>query len=229
AALRVAGQLGAGARDPPGVGAEEPLLERGAGLRGATGETANVAERAVELDDPPAPRLLVQAVDVLGDHADQRAGGFHRRQRPVRGVRARAPEPLPAERRARPIAPAHVGAAQERVVLDRIAGPGPAAAAVIGDPRLRAAAGAGERDGAASGQQPPQRLDLTGGIVPVALGRLSAGRWGQGRARHSSSMPHRSRPPPTASRRRSSIIDACVPGPGRISPGPATSDYYRTP
>ena len=45
----------------------------------------------VHLLHVPAARLLVQAVDVLGDHALQPAGGFHLRQFPVGRVGFRSP------------------------------------------------------------------------------------------------------------------------------------------
>ena len=65
----------------------------------------------------------------------------------------------PTQRRARPVAPPHVRLRHERVVLDRIARAGAAAAAVVGDAGLGAAAGAGQRDEAAAGQQIDERRE----------------------------------------------------------------------
>ena len=73
-------------RQPARVRREQARVHARRAAPGAAGEAADVGQRAVQLDDAAAARRVVQAVDVLGDDADQR------------GRLARAP-PAPGARR----------------------------------------------------------------------------------------------------------------------------------
>jgi hypothetical protein len=140
------------AQQPARVGDEQALLEVVARRDRAARQAAHARERAVELDDVPAPGLAVQRVDVLRDHAGERAAVLHRRERGVRRVRARRGHPRPADRRPPPVACARVRVADELAVLHRRARLR-VRAAVVRDARVRRAAGAGQRDDAATARE----------------------------------------------------------------------------
>ena len=68
----------------------EPGLDLVRGPLRAAAQARHAAGVAVQLEHEPAARVLVQAVDVLGDDAAQPARALRRRQRPVRRVGLRA-------------------------------------------------------------------------------------------------------------------------------------------
>src|SRR4029079_18713385 len=70
------------------------------------------------------------------------------------------PKARPPDGGARPVAAAHLGATQEPVVLDRCARRAANLTTGGGNPRLRAAPGAGERDHATAREQLDQRGDV---------------------------------------------------------------------
>ena len=111
---------------PAGVGFQEALLHVVALFARAATEAAHLGQRAVQLDDPTAAGAVVQAIDVLGDHAGQRPGRLQRRQRAVGGVGRGGPEARPADGGARPVALPDLTPPQKGVVLDRVARAGPA-------------------------------------------------------------------------------------------------------
>jgi hypothetical protein len=137
---------------PRRVRGEQPRLQVIARRQVAAREAAHPRERAVQLDDVAAARCLVQAVDVLRDHARDRTGVLERGEGAVAVVGARGGEPWPAHQRARPVALAHLGLLDELAVLHRRARlrrrP-----AVVGDAGLRRATGAGQRDDAPATRQ----------------------------------------------------------------------------
>jgi hypothetical protein len=137
-----------------------------------TAQAADLRQRTVQLDHPAASGAVVQAIDVLGDHPGDEARLFERRQRVMGGVGLRPSKARPAEGRARPVASAHVVAPEERVLLDRVARAAPPVASIVGDPRLGAAAGAGQRDDAPSGQEGEQRRDQ---VMAEVLAEARAG------------------------------------------------------
>src|SRR5262249_5183789 len=119
-------------------------------------EACDAAVRAMQLHHAPAARLLVQAVDVLGDHAEQRTRTLGLRQRRVARV-----GPGRRDRRERlllvlPIAPTRLRARQELLYRDRlVAAPQPARAAEVRHARRHADPGAGERDDRAAAREQP--------------------------------------------------------------------------
>jgi len=85
---------------PAGVERVEAGLELASARGGAAVEADDVGDPAVQRDQPPRARLLVEPVDVLGDEQL----GVQRRERVVGGVRLGSPHPAPAEVAARPVA-----------------------------------------------------------------------------------------------------------------------------
>ncbi len=153
---------GGAAVAPRGVRREQALLEVVAVLERAAPQARHLAERAVQLGDPEAPGLGVQAVDVLGHHVGDDPARLEPRERAVALVRLRGAHPRPADRGARPVPAAHLLAPRELRSLDGPAWPRSGlGAAVIGNPRLGAQPGAGERDDVpprASSQRRPSIL-----------------------------------------------------------------------
>ncbi len=178
---------------PAGVRLQKALLQLVSRLGDPTAHAADLRQRAVQLDHPAASRAVVQAIDVLGDHPGEEARCFERRQRAMGGVGLRRAKARPPEGRARPVAAAHVFAPQEGLLLDWVSRPGPPVAPIVGDSRLGAAAGAGQRDDAPPGQQGEQRRDevesepLAVAFVEVCVDvfadDLASGRGGDGRPR----------------------------------------------
>ena len=116
---------------------------------GAAPEALNEVEPAVQVDDAPAARALVQPVHVLGHEADDAARPLELRQREVSGVRARVANAGPAPQAAGPVAPARGRAAREIGERHRLRVlPGAVRVAVVGNPGRRAAAGARQHEDA---------------------------------------------------------------------------------
>jgi len=169
---------------PTGVRLHKTLLQAVPLLLNATAQTADLLQCAVQLDHPAASGATVEAIDVLGDHPGEEARLFERRQRAVGRVGLRGSKACPAEGRARPVAAPHVVAPQELGVLDRVPRATAAVASIVGDSRLGAAAGAGQRDDAPPGQQGEQRRDEAVADVFVdVVDVLANGRDGDGRPR----------------------------------------------
>ena len=57
---------------PARVGVDQARVHLVPGLAAPAAQARDVGERAVQLDDAPAARALVQAIDVLRDHARER-------------------------------------------------------------------------------------------------------------------------------------------------------------
>ena len=95
----------------------------------------------------------------------------------MRGVGKRAAKARPPDGGARPVAASHLGATQERVVLDWCARRTTSLATIVGNPRLGAAPGAGERDHATAREQLDQRLDVARDVL---ASRLAGGDGGSG-------------------------------------------------
>ena len=95
----------------------------------------------MQVDDPARAGGLVQAVDVLRHQQPDSADVLGLRQGAVRVVRLGLAEAAPADQAARPVARPHQRVAHERLELDRpLPLPLTVETAVVGDPRLRAAA-----------------------------------------------------------------------------------------
>ena len=103
----------------------------------------------MEIDDGSAASALVQAIDVLRDELDERAGGFPRGKGPMRGIRRRGGETRPASVGARPVAPVDRVLRAERLNHHRRP-PLPLAlvVAIVGNARSGAAAGPAESEDA---------------------------------------------------------------------------------
>ena len=103
----------------------------------------------MEIDDGAAAGALVQAIDVLRDELEERAGSFPCRKRSMRGIRRRGRQTRPTRVGARPVTPVDRLLRAERLDHDRRS-PLPLAlvVAVIGNARGGAAAGPAESEDA---------------------------------------------------------------------------------
>src|SRR5699024_8770115 len=123
------------------------------------GETDDLDEVAVELDDVARAGGLVQPVDVLGDHRADRAELLEAGHELVALVGPGRVEPAPADEAARPVPPARRAAADEVRVVHR---PDPTAAvrtAVVGDAGVGGHAGTTEHEGRAGREHAGDVLD----------------------------------------------------------------------
>src|SRR5690606_6409425 len=93
-----------GAVQPAGIHRSDALLKGVARLWSVTREAVDLGERAVQLDDPAAPRRVVQTVDVLRDDPGEAARIFKPRERVVACIRSELRKTLPSDRTARPVA-----------------------------------------------------------------------------------------------------------------------------
>ncbi len=116
-------------------------------------EAAGVGGVAVQLDDLPVgnARFLVQAVDVLGDDASRRPAPHQHLDGAVAAARFRFADGVLTGEFSPPRLAAHLLGGNEVLELDgTIAVPDTAGAAVVGNARFGADAGAGEHHGAAA-------------------------------------------------------------------------------
>jgi hypothetical protein len=131
--------------DPSGVEADQIVLEIGAPAGGRAGRTADEIEAPVQIDHRPAPGGLVQPVDVLGKEKPTSILGLQARQGVMRVVGQGLPEPAPADHGARPVASARQLLRHECLEADWLRSfPVSVAVAIIGNARVRAAAGTGQ-------------------------------------------------------------------------------------
>ncbi len=112
-------------------------------------EALDLPDAAVELDHVRGPRTLVQAVDVLGEDRPETTCSLKVCQRQVAGVRLRGPGGVMAAALPRPNP--YLGVLDVRLNVEhrrgvRVLGPHPVGSAEIGNPGIRAHAGAGEHD-----------------------------------------------------------------------------------
>ena len=104
---------------------------------------------------------LVQAVDVLRDDAADEIGVLQRGDRRVARVRRGPRDRAPAEIAARPVAPAAVGVAGERLKRHRLAGTaGAGLPAIVRDPGFGRQSGAAQHHDSPAGDQLGEAIDL---------------------------------------------------------------------
>src|SRR5205823_1344762 len=125
----------------------QPLLNLSARKFAAAIEADDEAIAPVQLNEAAAARFLMQVVDVLGDQKIDLAHRLELRERAMRVVRPGRRKSRPSTKTAGPVEAPDLCAAHEFSVVDRlVTRPRSARAAVVGNARFRAAAGAGEND-----------------------------------------------------------------------------------
>ncbi len=179
------GGSGGGTGGVVGVGGFGPALHVGAGVGGAAAETDDAPEGTVEFDDAAASGGVVEAVDVLRDHARRHARRFEFGEGAVAAVRTCVPDARPPERRPRPVAlprgHALVARRHEGVVLDRIARAVPRLRpAVVGDAAVGGEPRAREDGDAPSGEHGDEGVE---GRVGIGGGRRVRQAWRRERKR----------------------------------------------
>jgi len=135
--------------DPVPVERGQVLLPAGPSGCLPAGQAGHPVETTVQVDDPARTGGLVQAVDVLRDEQPDQAAALSLGEGAVRVVGLGPPEAAPADQTACPVAGPHHGVTHEGLVLDRsLSLPLTVKPAVVRNPGLGAAAGAGEHEDA---------------------------------------------------------------------------------
>jgi len=108
-------------------------------------QTLHAIDAAMQIDDPVAARLLMQPIDVLRDQAVQAPGALEACEGVVSSARPHGSQPLPADRRSRPITLSRSDTGGEFLEAHgRLALPGAVPIPVIRNSGLGAAARTGQ-------------------------------------------------------------------------------------
>ena len=153
-----------------GIRRAQPVLHRCARKGLVAADATHAPDGSVQFDHRTAAGLVVQAVDVLGDHGRHPASALERGKDAMAGVGFGTPHGLPACVAARPVAPAHRLRAEEGLVLDRLGmQPFTVRSAVGRQSAARAEAGAGQHRDRPDSQQFDQWKKLVAlHLPPVA-------------------------------------------------------------
>ena len=168
------------ARPRSRLSADRCCLPAGPTRRLPAGHAGHPVEPAVQVDDPARAGRLVQPVDVLRhEQPDECRAARPRREGAVRVVGLGRAEAAPADQTTRPVAGPHHRVTHERLELDRsLPLPLPVEPAIVRDPRLGAAARAGEDEHASPSGRGTRRSSpdsQTGGSISGTASRRPAG------------------------------------------------------
>jgi hypothetical protein len=151
-----------GEGEPARIRRLETVLILVAGDQGSAIEASDPIEPPMKVDDSPSARLLVKAVDVLGDEVMQASRLLQGCERAMRAAGRRVAHHGKAHHRASPVAAPCALVRDELLIPERrVSLPLTPLIAVVGNARLGADAGPGEsHEATGAGDESGQRLDL---------------------------------------------------------------------